>query len=249
VGFERSEHLTERHARLTIKHMARGFRLIRPRFSEGWLHIGFLSNAPIRLHWSAPLGAFFFGGFRFAPGFWLGFVIVILIHELGHAFVVRKARQTVLSVDVSGLGGVCQWVGNASPIERACISWGGVWGQMALLAIAFPLSLLLPMVHPIQAEFFDALIRGNLFLAALNLLPMPPLDGAEAWKLPKLLWNRRKMKAARKAVREPASGKLPSARSYLRVVPNEVDDDAPLNESARKAIERAKEISRKKYLN
>ena len=100
--------------------MARGFRFIKPRFAEGWLQIGYLRNAPVRLHWSAPLGALFFGGFRIAPGYWLGFLLVILIHELGHAFVVRKARQTVLSVDVHGLGGVCQWVGNASPTRCLC---------------------------------------------------------------------------------------------------------------------------------
>ena len=227
--------------------MARGFRFIKPRFSEGWLQIGYLRDAPVRLHWSAPLGAFFFGGFRFAPGFWLGFVIVILIHELGHAFVVRRARQTVLSVDVHGLGGVCQWVGNASPIERACIAWGGVWGQMALLAVALPLAYLIPTYSIYQLELFDALVRGNLYLAALNLLPIPPLDGAEAWKLPKLLWNRRNRK---RAFPTPKGGKMPSARSYLRVVPNpRVDDDEPLNEDARKAVERAREIASKKYLN
>lgn len=239
--------MTKRHARLTIETMARGFRLIKPRFSEGWLQIGYLRNAPVRLHWSAPLGAFFFGGFRFAPGFWLGFIVVILIHELGHAFVVRRARQTVLSVDVHGLGGVCQWVGNASPIERACIAWGGVWGQLALLAVALPLAYLIPTYSVYQLQFFEALIRGNLYLAALNLLPIPPLDGAEAWKLPKLLWNRKKRRAQ---VATPKGGKLPSARSYLRVVPNpHVDDDEPLNEDARKAVERAREIARKKYLN
>jgi stage IV sporulation protein FB len=228
--------------------MARGFRFIRPRFSEGWLQIGLLRNAPVRLHWSAPLGCLFFGGFAFVPGFWLGFLLVILIHELGHAFVVRRARQTVLSVDVHGLGGVCQWVGNASPIERACIAWGGVWGQMALLVVALPVWLLVPTYSVYQEQFLQALVRGNLFLAALNLLPIPPLDGAEAWKLPKLLWNRRKRKA-QLATQAPQKGKLGSARSYLRVVPNEVDDDEPMNENARKAVERAKEIASKKYLN
>ena len=62
-----------------------------------------------------------------------------------------------------------------------------------------------------------------------------------------VLWNRRKRKAA---LATEKGGKLPSARSYLRVVPNpHVDDDEPMNENARKAVERAKEIASKKYLN
>lgn len=225
--------------------MAKGFRFVRPRFSEGWLYVAQLRSAPIRLHWSAPLGAFFFGGFRFAPGYWLGFVLVILIHELGHAFVVRQSRQTVLSVDVHGVGGVCQWTGNASPIQRAAIAWGGVWAQLVLLALAFSTTLLITPPPGFALDFADALIRGNLFLAALNLLPIAPLDGAEAWKLPKLLLARRAARKRRAAALPAPGGQVRTG--HLRLVRDEQDE--PLNENARKAIERAKEIASKKYLN
>lgn len=155
----------------------------------------------MHLHWSAALGALFFGGFRFAPGAWLGFLLVILVHELGHAFVVKATKQRVLGVTIQGLGGECQWSGNATPLQRAAIAWGGVWAQLALFVVALPVSWLVgPALGVFGAQLFYALTWSSLFLAALNLLPLPPLDGAEAWKLPGLLKKRfseRRLRARR----------------------------------------------------
>lgn len=164
----------------------------------------------MRLHWTALIGGLFFSGFRFAPGAWLGFVLVILIHELGHAFVVRATRQRVLGVDIHGLGGECHWSGSATPIQRAAIAWGGVWGQMVLFAAAVPLSVAAgDALGAFGRDLFYALTWTSLWLAAINLLPVRPLDGAEAWQLPKLLaqkWRRRRRAPAHRAPPKKGSG-------------------------------------------
>src|SRR5690242_5380515 len=100
----------------------------------GYFRLGRFGNAPIRVHWTMPLGAFAFCGFRFVPGAWAAFFLLILVHELGHALMVRSFGLHVVSVDVHGVGGVCQWVGSATPTRRSLIAWAGVFGQAVLLA-------------------------------------------------------------------------------------------------------------------
>jgi len=201
--------------------------------SSGWWNVGRLRGVPIRIHWSAVLGALFFSGFRFAPGGWLGFVLVILVHELGHAAVVKIARQHVHGVTIHGMGGECQWSGNATPIQRACIAWGGVWGQLALFAVTLPLvGLMRATMGTMGAELAYALTWGSLVLAALNLIPFGPLDGVEAWKLPGLLvqrYKRRRGRAKTEAARsaKPAGSKQevsPEIRALMEKIAKDARD-------------------------
>lgn len=173
----------------------------------GFWRIGRFGGAPIRIHWTTPLGAFAFTGFQLAPGAWAAFVLLILVHELGHAMFVRSFKLQLESVDVHGIGGVCNYYGHTSPIRRALIAWGGIAGQSILLAIALIASLLLSPLHsPILAQFIGALITTNLYLMAINLIPIPGFDGAEAWKLfgqngLPAWWRRRKMVKSRPQTR------------------------------------------------
>jgi len=156
---------------------------------SGYLKLGRFGRAPIRVHWTAPLGAFVFSWFRFAPAAWAAFVVLILIHELGHAILVRRFGLVLESVDVHGFGGVCRYHGTPPPLRRSIIAWGGVLGQAALLAIASVVWLLLPpLASPIandivHGQLLDTFLRANLIVMAINLLPIPGFDGAEAWKL------------------------------------------------------------------
>ena len=159
-------------------------------FRQGWLILGSLRGAPVRVHWSTPLGALFFSGFRFVPAFWFAFVVLILVHELGHAFVVRRARATVLSVDIMAYGGECAWSGRVGPLRRAAIAWGGVWAQMALLIATWIWLLVDAPSSAAGREIAHVFTRTNLWVMALNLIPFPPLDGAEAWRLFPLLQER-----------------------------------------------------------
>jgi Zn-dependent protease len=52
---------------------------------------------------------------------------------------------------------------------------------------------------PFTRQLVRAFTVTNAWLIALNLLPIPPLDGAEAWKLGKLIRDRRRRAARRVA--------------------------------------------------
>jgi stage IV sporulation protein FB len=166
----------------------------------GYLTIGRWRGAPVRLHWTLPLGALVFGQGRFAPGFWLGFGLLVLIHELGHAVLVRLLRHRVVSIDIHALGGVCRWSGDPTAVDRARIAWGGVLGQAVALGFAWAaLAFAGPPETVFVAQLAGAFTTTNLWLIAINLIPVPPLDGAEAWKLPGLLSRRRQARGRGRA--------------------------------------------------
>ncbi|MFK7999131.1 MAG: hypothetical protein AB8H86_06020, partial [Polyangiales bacterium] len=77
-------------------------------FSTGYLTLFHYRGVPVKVHWSFPLGALFLGGFTFRPGFWLGFFALIVLHEMGHAFLVRLRRLRSLEIMVHGFGGYCR---------------------------------------------------------------------------------------------------------------------------------------------
>ncbi|MBK6516982.1 MAG: M50 family metallopeptidase [Polyangiaceae bacterium] len=220
---------------------------------RGTWTIGRFRGAPIALHWSLPLGALFFGRFGWVPGFWLAFALVILVHELGHALVVRLTGNTVVHVLVHGLGGECRWDGDPTRLERACIAWGGVWAQLVLAAVAFTLLLIAPPSSLFTAELLHGLTWSNLFLAAFNLIPIPPFDGAEAWKLPGLLrerWRKRRLKTARHtptpAMRPAPTVKvLPFPKKVDRAEAFPVEDEGPLSAEARRIVQEAAEIAKR----
>lgn len=167
---------------------------------RGYVRIGTWRGAPVLLHWTVVLGALFFGGFRFVPAFWAGFFGLILLHELGHAYFVRRFKQRVISIEVHGLGGLCMWNGRVSPIERALIAWGGVFAQMLVFAGAQVFLLTYgPPATLGGRQILEVATWTNLFVIALNLIPVRPFDGAEAWPLLPLLWNRRRVRAAKEA--------------------------------------------------
>lgn len=153
-------------------------------FETGYWKIGTFRGVPIRLHWSIPVGALIFSGFTFAPAFWLAFFLLIFLHELGHAAIVRRFGHRTLSIDITGFGGLCRWSGHATAFERSAIAWGGVLAQFAvLIGTLTVVTFISAPTHPYAAQVADVFIRTNLFLIALNLIPFPPLDGAEAWKV------------------------------------------------------------------
>ncbi len=151
---------------------------------RGTLRVARYRGAPILLHWSLALGLLAFGGFAFVPGFWLGFTVLILVHELGHAYLVRRLGFAVEAVVVHGFGGFCSWNGRASRLEHSVIAWGGVIAQALLLGATFAyVQLMGPATSAFGFHLQDAWIRANLWIMALNLLPVAPLDGAEAWQI------------------------------------------------------------------
>ncbi len=151
---------------------------------RGYLTLMRVRGVPVRAHWTLPLGALLFSGGRIAPGLWLGLLLVVLLHEAGHALIVSRVRLVNLGVDLTGFGGRCRWAGHPTEIQRALIAWGGVLAQLVVLALALAARAILGAPStPLLSDLVDALITTNAILIAINLIPMKPLDGAEAWPL------------------------------------------------------------------
>ena len=158
---------------------------------SGFLTLGSWRKVPIRAHWSVPLIVLFLGGLAWVPVQWAVTFAMILLHEMGHAWWVLRFKQRMVSIDLYGVGGLCRWKGQVSPIKRALISWGGVLVQLIILAITL---LIVAIFGSPTGETTSQIVYActwtNLHLIILNLLPIRPLDGAGAWPLFPLLFRR-----------------------------------------------------------
>lgn len=161
------------------------------RFEQGgYMRLGHWQQAPLRIHWSAPLFAMMFGQFQLRPFFWLAFIVLLFIHEHGHIRQIRRFRLWIESIEIHGLGGKCKWGGRATPLQRSLIAWGGIQHQILLLAFAsFTFRMIGPIRNNLLLDLHDVFVTSNFILLLINLLPFRFFDGGEAWKLPRLLYN------------------------------------------------------------
>jgi Zn-dependent protease len=151
---------------------------------HGYLRVARPWGVELRLHWTVALGAVLAARLRLEPLIWLGFLCVVLAHELGHALAVSSAGGQLVGLDVTGVGGSCRWRGTGTLVERAWVAWGGVLAQAALFAVTVASTLLLGLpAGRIATSFTYCFVEVNLALLVLNLLPLSPLDGALAWRL------------------------------------------------------------------
>lgn len=171
---------------------------------------------PVFAHVSLPLGLLIVSRLSFAPQAWLGFVVVVVAHELGHAFLLRRYRLPVLGIVLHMAGGECHTTTNISSWESAIVAWGGIAAQLLLFCFMATLTTLGAWSQAfVDSTFYYTLTAMNLGLAGLNLLPIAPLDGREAWRLPwlcvlrlRLYWLGRKQARMRKK----------AARDHLRLL-------------------------------
>lgn len=168
------------------------------------LKVGHWRGVPIRVHASTPVGLYVFSGFRFDPVWWACALGLVLLHELGHALVVRMVGGRATEVMLTGFGGHCAWTGEVSPLGRAAIACGGVAAQLVLLIMALVANGLgLVPASGVANTVLWAATMSNAWLIGINLLPISPLDGAEAWAFPYRLGQvaRRKLTTHRNVVR------------------------------------------------
>jgi len=152
--------------------------------SEWYLHWFNWRGVPVRVHWAVLALA----AFELALGRpWVrlvGFAFIILVHELGHAVLVKRYGLSVSAIQVHPLGGECIHEATRDQRQNVIIAWGGVLAQAALIAAAFAVMSLWPeMRGPYLSELFSVLTVSNAFMIAFNLIPIRPLDGHTAWQL------------------------------------------------------------------
>jgi len=139
-----------------------------------------LGAVPVRIQPWFFVTALLIGPHRL-PGIalWLPVVLAgVLIHELGHAFAVRR-RGLEPAIELHGFGGVTSWRGATAlpPAQRALVSAAGPAVGVAVGAAALVLARLLPPGSPLLGELMQYVVWVNLGWGLLNLLPILPLDG------------------------------------------------------------------------
>ena len=134
-------------------------------------------------------------------GLFASFLLAILVvfHELGHAWVCRRLNIEVLEINVGFPFGYCAYdTSNLDRYKDGLVAWGGVLAQGVLLVAALltfrylegdfsapsRYRLEFPWVYAIWHTF----IGVNIIIIICNLLPFPGLDGSRAWQvLPRML--------------------------------------------------------------
>jgi Zn-dependent protease len=116
---------------------------------------------------------------------------VLLIHECGHMILAQRKGYAVCAIELYPICGCVCFEEPWSRYDRAVIAWGGVVAQAA---VAAPLVTWIAIFGftPFTALNVALGILGyySLFVAAFNLIPVPPLDGAKAWYLIPELFKR-----------------------------------------------------------
>jgi Zn-dependent protease len=135
-----------------------------------------LRLGPLRLHWSLLLGAALFCALQPRPLLLAAYAAILAAHVLGHALAVAGTRLRVEGMMLHALGGELLGTGEVSPVRRSVIALCGVLAQASLLAVA--------LLTVLPADLEEGFIRRNALMLLLNLIPVRPLDGALAWKLP-----------------------------------------------------------------
>ena len=136
-----------------------------------------LRLGPLRLHWSLLLGGALFCALEPRPLLLLGYAAILLVHVAGHAIALSGTQLGVTGVMLHGLGGELIGEGETTPLRRSLIALSGVGAQAVLLGAT------LLARHHLPPDLVEAFVRRNGIVILLDLIPMRPLDGAQAWRL------------------------------------------------------------------
>jgi len=154
-----------------------------------------IKGIEIHVHWSALvilLILAIIGAVRDPSLFivYTGLLLIIFVHEMGHAYVARWLGYSCYRVTINFIFGKCWAQPPETLYERALFAWGGVMFQCLLF---------LPAIVLIQFPLFNASRYSTALLAtfsylngiwiAFNLAPTRRLDGGTAWKLVPILYE------------------------------------------------------------
>jgi Zn-dependent protease len=148
-----------------------------------------IRGVPVYVHWSVLVVAFLilFNVIHHPVSSLLGlaaYISVLLIHESGHLIAARRMRCEVLSIQLYPMFGITKFETPWSRFDHCIIAWGGVIAQAV---IALPVVGGVILFGYTRFESINAVLAllgfFSLGVAAFNLLPIAPLDGAMAWAI------------------------------------------------------------------
>ncbi|MFC4312834.1 M50 family metallopeptidase [Steroidobacter flavus] len=160
---------------------------------KGSVELARIHRVPVYLHWSFPVGALFpIGLARFdpVPSIYLlvGYVLLVLWHELGHLVAARLVKHQVVSIEISGTGGLCRTELPRDTRSAVFIYSGGLIAQLILLLIAVPGFWLLDELNSEAFSYFLIVaVVMNAAMFILNVIPgrgiNGPTDGFVLWAI------------------------------------------------------------------
>ncbi len=122
-----------------------------------------------------------------------GWLVIMFIHECGHAFAAQRYHSQVLAIELYPIFGYTRFEAPWSRLAECVIVWAGVIAQSIF---AIPVVTFLVLHGYTTAEPLNALLAllgpYSLAVVVFNLLPIGRLDGATAWKLLPALFNSRR---------------------------------------------------------
>ena len=145
-----------------------------------------LFGFPIRVHWLFWLNTALLGGALQAQtpeqmrlvAVWIAVAFLsILIHELGHALVMRRLGDRRVEIILYAFGGLAAGSTWRSRREQIWVSVAGPGAQILVGLLVWLLALSLPPGPLLVRYAIGNFLFVSFFWAVLNLLPVLPLDG------------------------------------------------------------------------
>lgn len=165
------------------------------------IKLGKLDGVSVRVHWTVVAGCVVLAAVSvplvLTPLCGIAaYFTAMLLHEWGHTYVARRCRCRVYRIELYPFMGLTHFSTPYSHRDHSVIAWGGI-GAQALVAV--PLLLFMATVGDTPFAPLNVFITTLAWLCVsmilLNLLPIPPLDGALAWSrlppVPRIRWGRR----------------------------------------------------------
>lgn len=162
-------------------------------------------GAPVFVHWSVwlllPLSWLLNRDALKTTASFMAYFVVIFVHELGHAWMARRKGLVVHALRIYPLHGLCVHERPFLQSQNIAIAWGGVAAQAMLLLCAVAISEVAALAGTRLPEIVDSVLMVwvviNLMILLFNLWPVPPLDGAIAWRVLPLAWKQRRIALTR----------------------------------------------------
>lgn len=135
------------------------------------------------------------------------FFMLLVAHEFGHVFVLRRKKIPVFGIRLYGVHGEIEH-GYVSRAQAIQVAWAGVGAQFGVLLLALALTYFTagvsnPVLFAILGPVLFVFTRVNLFLMIVALLPIGPFDGHDAWAvIPHVRALLRKRSQAKRAYRK-----------------------------------------------
>lgn len=151
-----------------------------------------LFGIPVRADWSVLFilvyAIPFSRSFADYPLCVFAYLCLIVIHELGHAALVKFFRYEILEINIVFNGGNCVSTTPDYEFEYAVISWGGVIAQfialLAALAAIFYSQYIPPGISGVlEVPLLSVFVFLNILMIIINLVPYRDMDGVYAWRV------------------------------------------------------------------